>query len=159
MNFTKATEIALQFEKDFHGIFKLIKIEDKRPWLPEKKRYVEWFTAIYENVVTSKEMEVVFPEDALTTCRTTDKEYSYRCGEIIINGGNEPWICDVAKSELAASCIERELEFILDRVEKLLDFNFDMSEIEEEPIEDIIECVETFLNEVKESKMKEGKNN
>ena len=68
MDFVKAAEIATQFEKDFSKIYKLEKIEDKRQPYQEN-----WFTCVYVNKITHIKEEILFPEDALETCRIDTK--------------------------------------------------------------------------------------
>lgn len=147
MDFVKAAEIATQFEKDFSKIYKLEKIEDKRQPYQEN-----WFACVYANKITHIKEEILFPEDALETCRIDTKGRTkelYKYKEIVINGCNTFWDASDEKSIMEDS-INLLMQEYSEHIEKIIDERFDLKGMYTGDIQELQEKIKEIYKQIDE---------
>lgn len=144
MDFIKAAEIAVQFEKDYARKYKLLEIKDERPITYSEN----WFTCIYLNKINMKETEIIFPQNAIKLCRMEDEKDIANCTEITVDGCNRFWIANCKESDFIQGEFEEFIQELADEVKRVSSEKFDLSTVYKDEILELKENVEELYNQV-----------
>lgn len=145
MDFIKAAEIAVQFEKDYERKYRLLEIKDNRPYGYNQN----CFTCVYLNKISMRKTEVIFPQNAIKLCRMKDDEKNIiNYAEITVDGCNVFWIADCKEADFVQGDFESFVKELADEVKRVSDEKFDLSTVYKDEILELRENVEELYKQV-----------